>query len=133
MSPQYLLLVVLTVHVQHKQVVTQAADRDAWGGTGVSLQCQDLGRALSLSSSAAAVAPSTRGGCRGWGAGQGPHCSRGSREYPSVGYSKGQKLQQRLRELLCRNGQTLQLGNHLGEGRGRLIGVILVTFYGASF
>lgn len=34
MSPQYLLLVVLTVHVQHKQVVAQAADGDAWGRDG---------------------------------------------------------------------------------------------------
>lgn len=36
MSPWYLLLVVLTVHVQHEQVVTQAADRDAWGEMGQS-------------------------------------------------------------------------------------------------
>lgn len=37
MSPRYLLLVVLTVHVQHKQVVTQAADGDAWGEMRASL------------------------------------------------------------------------------------------------
>lgn len=127
MSPRYLLLVVLTVHVQHKQVVTQAADRDAWGEMGASPALPGPGEGSQPVPGMQQLFPAAQlRGCRGL-RGEAPaqgcseHAAAGSAVSPPVRYSKGQKLQQWPRQLLCRNGASPprpgpETGKSLEEG-----------------